>query len=178
MSVKRKIYSKAITNPVVAFTGHRPDKLGGYYDNPIAKWVKGQIVKNLSKLKPSKIISGMALGVDTWAAEAAIELGIPFEAAIPFEGQELRWPTKSQDKFNYLRSKASEVTIVCDGGYHPKKMQLRNQHMVNSSDILIAIWDGSTGGTKNCIDYAKSKDKKIIFINPIGIVNNVDDSVF
>lgn len=172
MGVSRKIYSKPLISPVIAFTGHRPNKLGGYAKNPISEWVKGQIVKKLLELKPSKVISGMALGVDTWAAEAAIQLGIPFEAAIPFEGQESKWTPESIAYFNYLKSKASEVIIVCEGDYHPRKMQLRNQYMVNNCDLLIAVWDGSSGGTANCVNYAKSKNKKIIYINPIGVVSS------
>jgi hypothetical protein len=36
---------------------------------------------------------------------------------------------------------------------------LRNKIMVESADALIAIWDGKSPGTKNCI--AQAKDKKI-----------------
>lgn len=37
-------------------------------------------------------------------------------------------------------------------------MQSRNEWMVNRSNIVIALWDGSEkGGTYNCLKYAKSK---------------------
>lgn len=45
-------------------------------------------------------------------------------------------------------------------------MQKRNEWMVDNCDILIAVWDKSPGGTKNCVDYAESKKKQIIYINP------------
>lgn len=49
---------------IVAFTGHRPDKLGGYkLPNPTYVKVCQQIETKLVELKPEKIISGMALGV-------------------------------------------------------------------------------------------------------------------
>jgi len=152
---------------IVAFTGHRPDKLGGYkLPNPTYLHVYKEIESNLKKLNPEKVISGMALGVDQWAAYIAYKLKIPFIAAVPFEGQEKAWPTKSQVTYNTLLSKASEKVIVCDGGYSSSKMQKRNEWMVDHCDILIAVWDGTPGGTANCVKYAQSVNKEIIFIDP------------
>jgi uncharacterized phage-like protein YoqJ len=152
---------------IVAFTGHRPDKLGGYtLPNPIYIKVCREIDKALEELKPEKVISGMALGIDQWAAAIAYKKGIPFLAAIPFEGQEGKWPAESQRTFRLLRRLASEEIIVCPGGYAASKMQVRNQWMVDQCDRLIAVWDGSTGGTGNCVEYAKSINREIYHIDP------------
>ena len=49
--------------------------------------------------------------------------------------------------------------------YHPAKMQKRNEFMVDNCDILIALWNGTSGGTKNCINYAKKKENvQIIYL--------------
>ena len=152
---------------IVAFTGHRPDKLGGYVlPNPTYTYVCQQIEKTLLEIKPDKVISGMALGIDQWAANIAYRLGIPFLAAIPFDGQEKAWPQHSQKVFQRLLKKASEVVIVSPGGYSPAKMQVRNEWMVDNCNKLIAVWDGTQGGTGNCVNYAKSKNSDIIYINP------------
>jgi len=159
---------------IVAFTGHRPNKLGGYnLPNPTYIHVCQQIDKQLRELNPKKVISGMALGVDQWAAYIAIKLGIPFIAAIPFEGQEKKWPDSSQKTYNRLLSKAYDIVYVSSPGYSAHKMQVRNQWMVDQCDTLIAIYDGSKGGTGNCVEYAQSLKlfnmmpaKKIIIINP------------
>lgn len=156
---------------IVAFTGHRPDKLpnketGYKLPNPTYIHICQQIEKTLLELKPEKIISGMALGIDQWAANIAIKLKIPFIAAIPFEGQEKAWPKQSQDTFNLLLKHAAEQVIVCEGGYAPAKMQTRNEWMVNHCDKLIAVWDQSPGGTGNCVKYAQSIKKEIILIDP------------
>jgi precorrin-6x reductase len=45
-------------------------------------------------------------------------------------------------------------------------MQRRNMQMIDCADIVIAVWDGSTGGTKNAVDYAEESGLKIIFIDP------------
>lgn len=152
---------------IVAFTGHRPDKLGGYkLPNPIYNFVYLQIEKTLLELKPDKVISGMAQGVDQWAAVIAYRLNIPFLAAIPFEGQESAWPTKSQKAYKTFLKIAAEKVIVSPGSYSAQKMQIRNQWMVDNCDTLIAVWDKTPGGTANCINYAKSINRSIIYIDP------------
>lgn len=153
---------------IAAFTGHRPDKLGGYkLPNPTYVHVCQKIEKALKELKPEKVISGMALGVDQWAANIAHRLSIPFIAAVPFEGQEKAWPIQSQETFHKLIKLACERVIVSPGGYSAHKMQIRNAWMVDHCDILIAIWDGSQGGTGNCVNYAKSIGKEIYLIDPL-----------
>ena len=37
---------------------------------------------------------------------------------------------------------------------------------VDNCDKIIGIWDGSKGGTGNCIKYAESVGKDIYYINP------------
>jgi uncharacterized phage-like protein YoqJ len=37
-------------------------------------------------------------------------------------------------------------------------MQKRNEYIVDNSSLLLSLWDGTSGGTKNCLDYAKKKE--------------------
>jgi uncharacterized phage-like protein YoqJ len=149
---------------IVAGTGHRPDKLGGYgnYERKERKRVFATARAGLIELEPELVISGMAQGWDQELACAAISLGIPFIAAVPFKGQELAWPEQAQDKYNHLLSGAKEVKIVCSGGYAPWKMQTRNEWMVDNSDHILAFWNGTPGGTANCIRYAEKVGKSVI----------------
>lgn len=154
-------------NMIVSFTGHRPDKLGGYkLPNPTYISVCQKIEAALKELKPEKCISGMALGIDSWAANICIKLGIPFIAAIPFIGQEAIWPEASQKTYRLLLSKAENQHIVSEGGYSAHKLQIRNEWMVDQCDLLLAVWDQTPGGTANCVKYAQSKNKEINYINP------------
>lgn len=160
---------------IVAFTGHRPDKLGGYGPSPTQDRVRQAIRNTLTGPPPlpqsierrvTAAISGMALGVDQWAAEICVELGIPFTAAVPFVGQERRWPEDSQRRYQLLLQKAYNIVVVSPGGYHPWKMQARNEWMVKNSDVLLAVWDGSGGGTANCVRYAQEVGRAIWRIDP------------
>lgn len=157
---------------IISFTGHRPDKLpnkqtGYKLPNPTYIKVCVELEKILKEKQPEKVISGMALGFDQWAASVAIKLNIPFIAAIPFEGQESAWPIFSQKSYHLLLKKAYEIVVVSPGSYSAYKMQIRNEYLVNNCDILVACWNGDTsGGTYNCIQYAKSLNKEIIYIDP------------
>ena len=140
---------------IVAATGHRPDKLGGY-----APAAQGRVYtvayEWLQCFRPDQLISGMALGWDQACAEAALALDIPLIAALPFEGQELRWPPASQEHYRMLLAHASDVRVVSVGGYSPFSMQIRNEAMVRWCDMLLALWNGSAGGTYNCLTYNRS----------------------
>jgi uncharacterized phage-like protein YoqJ len=146
---------------ILAGTGHRPNKLGGYSTEAFGKLIN--IAKEyLSSNKPDLIISGMAIGWDQALAVAAIELDIPFDAYVPFIGQEAMWPKHVKEYYKQLLSKARVVNYISDGGYTGLKMQLRNEAMVNDCDRILAMWDGSSGGTANCIKYAETKQRPII----------------
>ncbi|MNP85294.1 hypothetical protein D3C76_1849670 [compost metagenome] len=45
-------------------------------------------------------------------------------------------------------------------------MQKRNEWMVDNSKFIISVWDGTKGGTGNCVKYAENKNKHISNINP------------
>lgn len=152
---------------IVGFTGSRPQKLGGFVlPNPIYNKICKETERLLLELKPEKCISGMALGYDQYAANICLKLKIPFIAAIPFVGQEAIWPEDSKKAYNYLLRTAERQVIISEGSYSAYKMQIRNEYIVNNSDIIIACHDGTAGGTKNCVDYAKSINKKIYTILP------------
>lgn len=143
---------------IFAGTGHRPNKLGGY-SVEVNQKLLALALNNLEGC--TKVISGMALGWDQALAHAARMKGIPFIAAVPFFGQESAWPQASQDSYHQLLKAADDVVYVCDKGYAPWKMQIRNEWMVDHCDTVLALWDGSPGGTGNCMKYAQKVNKPI-----------------
>lgn len=138
---------------ILAFTGHRPDKLGGYSDTAFAALV-GFAEDFLKTDRPAIAISGLALGWDQAVAQAATNLQIPWIAAIPFVGQEGRWPDASKARYAWLVERATWIHVVSGGGYHPAKLHERNEWMVDNGHRLAALWNGSDGGTFSCVRYA------------------------
>lgn len=148
---------------IIAGTGHRPDKLGGYSKEAFDKLVLLAEGWLGSEGKDCiKVVSGMALGWDQALVQAAINLNIPVLAAIPFIGQESKWPAESQKYYQELLDKCSEKVYVNLPGYAAWKMQKRNEWMANYCDVILALFDGSQGGTANCIKYAEKKNKRVI----------------
>lgn len=145
----------------VAATGHRPDKLGGYGGDVHERLVRFAAVQ-LASLSPDTVLSGMALGWDQAIAEAALQHEIRLVCAVPFEGQEERWPEKSQRRYRDLLAKAAVVEILSGRPYAAFKMQDRNEWMVNRCDTVLALWNGSDGGTANCLRYARSLGRPIV----------------
>lgn len=147
-------------------------------------WREGKVLQNNIPL-PVELITGMALGIDTLFAQIAIENNIPFFAVVPFRGQHSKWSKSSQNTYFDILSKASVIQIVdrniqlilrdrkqleelfnTGNDYALAKMQKRNEWMIDNCDLLIAVWDGTNGGTDNCVKYAQSINKKIIIIDP------------
>ena len=153
----------------IAVTGHRPSKLGGDYtgDGTMAQKVRKWLRRQLEIRNPDEVVTGMALGVDQWFAEEALRLDIKVHAAIPCDGQERIWPTASQVRYKLLLEQA-DVTphVVNPGPYAAWKMQARNEYMVNYSHLLLAVWDGSHGGTGNCVRYAEKCGKPVVRLDP------------
>ena len=143
----------------VAFSGHRPPKLGLTYSKtgPADLHIISDMVELLISNEATDIISGMALGVDQLAVRAANQLGLPYAAYIPFPDQDSRWPAAGRAEYKTMLEQAASIDYIAKE-YSPQAFQDRNEAMVNDSDLLIAYWDGSFGGTKNCIDYAREID--------------------
>ena len=128
--------------------------------------VRARVREKLLELRPDEAISGMAQGLDQWAAEVCCDLGIPFVAAVPFPGQELDWPWPAQQQYYTLLNRATRVHLVCpdpplNRGEAIERLHARNHWMVEHSDALVAAWDGSKGGTFECIKYAEKVGRVI-----------------
>lgn len=145
---------------IIAATGHRPNKLGGY-GQPVLDKLIGGAIRYLEEQKPEMAITGMAQGWDTAWAIAALGLKIPLFCALPFEGQFSKWPMESQLLWSEIVGKANNVVFVYKGEYAPWKLLARNKWMVDHCDKVCALWDGSSGGTAHCVDYARKKNKPI-----------------
>ena len=91
-----------------AFTGHRPKGLGypesdGRCD-ALKRLLRLTVRRLIQEQGVTHFISGMALGVDMYAAEIVLELKeqypqITLECAIPYERQAVRWPAALRERY-------------------------------------------------------------------------------
>lgn len=145
----------------IAFTGHRPQKL-----NCKTEGIKQALYQFLEQQKEKHgkliVISGGALGVDQYAAEIARELNIPYVMILPFPVQVMgkMWNNGTREHLKDIINGAVK-TYVVQKTFSFEGYQRRNESMVDHCDLLCAVWNGTKGGTKNCIDYAKEVGRKI-----------------
>lgn len=155
-----------------AFTGHRPERLGGYdVKNPIRTAVRKHLKDDVLRaydLGFRTFITGMAQGFDLDAAVVvtwvrwALRPDIRLVAAVPFIGQARKWPASAQEMHADVLRLADEVVVVSEGEYAGWKLQKRNEWMVDRCRLLIACYDGSgIGGTANCVRYAQNHTRHI-----------------
>ena len=138
------------------FTGHRPEKL-----TKPENVVKADLEREIRKAIADGLnvfISGMARGVDLWAADIVLRLrdgGEPIKliCASPFEGFERSWNSDSQQLYADIMRRADLVCFICSG-YSRSCFQIRNEWMVDHAARVIAVFNGERSGTKNTIDYA------------------------
>lgn len=146
---------------VYAGTGHRLEVLGGNTEevhNKVVRYAKSV----LASYKPIKIFSGMAIGWDTALAIAALDLGVPLIAVVPFKGQESIWPKHAQDRYHEILKQCAEVVYVCDGGFAIHKFHERDKWMVEHADEMIALWDGQEkGGTYATVKLTRKAKKTL-----------------
>ena len=89
----------------------------------------------------SRVLSGMAGGVDTLAVRYATENGLPLD---PFPAQWATWGRSA--------------------GYK------RNVEMARNADALIALWDGKSPGTNHMIRVAKEHALRVLVMTaPSGL---------
>lgn len=153
---------------IISVTGHRTLK------HPIDDVIDtfGWFLENF---KPELVCTGMAVGFDQAVALACLKYNIPFEAAVPCDGQETLWPTEVQEGYRELLGAAQKVTVVSPGKYAAWKMHARNAYLVRRGNPIVAYLEpGSTsGGTAACVKVAQgTKGKQVI--NMFGLVGKPD----
>lgn len=148
------------------FTGHRPENLSVPEDK--IKAALETAIKTTIGDGYQTFISGMARGVDLWAAEIVLRLrdkGLPIRliCASPYEGFENRWRAEWREMYRRVLGSADLVKFICSG-YSQSCFQIRNEWMVDHSARVIAVYNGASSGTRNTLDYAKSQGVSIVQI--------------
>jgi len=145
------------------FTGHRPDKME-FGEKEIKPLLEKAIDEAISKGFVT-FITGMAMGTDIWAAEIVLDRrkkndDIHLICALPHPGFENRRSFVEKMRFSKIIKNADLVKEINDH-YFTGCYQVRNEWMVDKSNLVIAVFNGQKSGTKNTVDYAKRKDIEV-----------------
>lgn len=160
-----------------AITGHRPKNFPWGYnetarDCVLLKQVLAEQMRALADRGITDWLSGMAQGVDLWAAQIVLDLkkdhpAVKFRCILPCEDQESKWPAPVQEQYRSLLGQADEVVYV-SRAYHRDCMLERNRYLVDNAAVLLAVYDGTyRSGTGMTVRYAKERGREIVMIDPI-----------
>jgi len=150
---------------IIGITGHRDI----VKTVELKKHIKEFFINLQNSTSETKLLSPLADGADRLVAKIYLEI-FKEEATLivpmPFDQERYMkdFDSKSKKDFlNYLEV-AEEIYIVEDR--EKDNYKSLGYHVVNKSDTLLALWDGTfnhkSGGTGNVVAYAKEKDKEVI----------------
>lgn len=116
------------------------------------------------------IMFGGALGADTVALQAALELDIPNKPRlIVVVPDKLTSQPKQTQLISEQADQVIELGIPISSGDHFQAYQVRNEYMVDNSDYVVAFWNKiQSGGTYNCIRYALKNNKTVQYVDISG----------
>ncbi len=113
---RRRAERTGPTGHLVAVFGHRPPELGGYEANLLQAAVQrrlGDILDAQRQLDDDLVLlTGLQLGAEQLAAEAAVDRGVPFVAVQPFPDPDAKWPSASRAAYRRLLDHAREVVLL------------------------------------------------------------------
>ena len=158
------------------FTGHRPDKLpwGNDEADPRCVALKASMHREIEGLYCRgfrHFISGMAMGCDLYFAEAALELrkqlpDLTVEGAVPCPTQASRWPEDQRRRWRELLDCCDLETVV-QQNYDRYCMHRRDRYLVDRAGAVLAVFDGTPGGTQYTLNYAMDKRLEILLLDSL-----------
>jgi len=135
----------------IVVVGHRPPGLGGYDDNLMADGVRRRLAEILgAKAQMHEdlvVLTGLGLGAEQLAAEAAQESGVPFVAVLPYPDPDSVWPAASRARFRDLLDNASGVVVLQAKAPTSRQqaggaLARRDAWLARHADEAVAVWDG------------------------------------
>ncbi len=161
----------------VAFTGYRPEKMPFTENLADPGYIRFReslrvTLRLLLSRDYTRFVTGMAQGFDTWVAEDVLALrdafperGIILHCAVPFPTQAAMWEKADRIRYEGILARADETVTVTPhynrGAYHA-----RNRYMVDMAEVLVAAYDGKSGGTRYTVEYACGLGRQVLCIDP------------
>ncbi|MGI9602583.1 MAG: ribonuclease H family protein [Acidimicrobiales bacterium] len=136
---------------LVVVLGHRPPDIGGYEANPVADRIRRRLQDILAAKALMNddlvVLSGLRLGVEILAAEAALAETIPLVAVLPYPDPQRVWPPEAQERFATLSEAAREVRTLqnkqpVDRADAAKALGRRDAWFGRVADEAVVVWDG------------------------------------
>lgn len=118
--------------------------------------------------------SGGAEGVDCWAAVIVLELkkknpALKLHLVLPHEGQADGWDVSAQERYRSILEQADSIKYV-SREYYDGCMLDRNHRLVESAELLLAVYNGERrGGTAATVRYARKLGRRVVILDPASL---------
>jgi uncharacterized phage-like protein YoqJ len=160
--------------------GPNPQRFGFKYNEqaPLCIKIKATIaeqIKTLYAKDVTRFYVGCAVGVDTWAAEAVIELKkqsefskIELYCEIPFPGHDEKFTARQKKRYQRTLELCSSKEII-NNHYSPVAYKRLNYRLIDSARYLIAVYDqdkSERSGLTQTVNYAVKNIRSVICIHP------------
>ncbi len=134
-------------------------------------WVEEAVGRELDALAaPLTVVTSLAVGADQLVARLGIARGATVRTILPFAGIERTFSPEDLQAYRRLVSEAS-VEVLRTSGTDEDAYLAAGRRVVESSDLMIAVWDGKPakgkGGTADIVAYALTSAVPVVHINPV-----------
>lgn len=164
----------------LVITGYKAHELGIFNDKHegiaiIKKALESQLVPLLESGLEWLIISGQP-GVETWAAETAIELQEDFpdlQLAVitPFEEQDKNWNDAKKQAYEFILAHADYTVSLTKRPYEaPWQFIEKDKFLLRNSDGILIVYDEENDGSpkfikKMAMSFAEKSDYEVLTIS-------------
>ncbi|MEZ5206299.1 MAG: RNase H family protein [Acidimicrobiales bacterium] len=167
----------ALEGFVVVVTGLRPDALGLDEHAALADAVRTAIAGALAATAAGRddvvVASGLRLGSELSGAEAALELGLPLAAVLPFPEPHAEWAAHEQVRFDAALARADAV-ITLEPAAPATRAQVtallarRDAAFVRRADAAVVVHDGRDARTARVLDDLRDRlgSDAVVVIDP------------
>jgi hypothetical protein len=165
---------------IIGFTGHRHD-IGESRVRPALAQVLTEVMQLAVACEGQAVLySSIAQGADTLCVEVARQLGMPTHLLLPLGEEEFMKDFDSQAEWERSRRQielarrspgVDSLHVVPDESRRPDCYYNQGMHMLEASDVLIAVWDGKpakgSGGTSDVVQKAIAIGTPVVQIDPV-----------
>jgi len=169
------------TGRAIVITGHQPPEIGGFANDPAnPPREHGAVRVRLAEILEAKkaidpdlvVLTGLRLGVETLAAEAAESAGVPFVVILPFPDPDSVWPQPARRRFAELSASAQAVVRLERKA--PESAQRagqaidrRNAWLRKVADEALIVWDGTEKRVGKVVaDFENSHPDDVWVVSP------------
>lgn len=132
------------TSHKISFFGHRIQDIGGFQGSPtqtkIQEAIERIILECKEKYDKCTVLTGLNLGIETWAAQIASKHGVDFDVFIPFDNPQSKWPAYAKKAYTELLKKSRHKIQTGQGGFDVKKLIKKEEEILLQSNTVYTFF--------------------------------------